>query len=612
MDTNQTGNRYCDGRTKHQYILLIFLLFPILILISLLYWYQPEGGQWRLLWAPSLDINLSFRLDSLSFSFACLISGIGVLVQLYALAYLRGKSSRFSFHLYLTLFMLAMLGVVMSDNILLLFVFWELTTITSYLLIGFDHENPKSRKNALQSLIVAGAGGLALLAGLILLGMITDSYELNVIIEQSSLIARHNLFVPSLVLILLGAFTKSAQFPFHFWLPNAMAAPTPVSAYLHSATMVKAGIYLLARLSPVYSQSEIWFYTLGIVGGFTAIWCAILALRQTDLKLMLAYSTNVALGKLTLLLGIGTELAITAMLLFILAHSFYKAGLFMVAGNIDKATGTRDIRVLRGLKSVLLLSLIAAVVAALSKSGVPPLLGFLSKEYMYKAAVEISSWATATFLVVNALMAALALTLVIKPFLAHYTGEPTPAKPVESDLGLWLPPIVLALGSIMAPVIGLGWLNTHVVSPGVLFAYPNTNPEVVKLWQGFNVPLLLSAVTLVLGYILYKVVPHILAWRERIPITLPNANDVFDRMMGAMMMFAKWQTQLLQQKRLSVYVLMFFVVLAGILLSQPLSIPQYVLTGLLTVEFYEVAIALLLVAAVLLCTFSRSRLLAIA
>ena len=405
MDTNQTGNRYCDGRTKHQYILLIFLLFPILILISLLYWYQPEGGQWRLLWAPSLDINLSFRLDSLSFLFACLISGIGVLVQLYALAYLRGKSSRFSFHLYLTLFMLAMLGVVMSDNILLLFVFWELTTITSYLLIGFDHENPKSRKNALQSLIVTGAGGLALLAGLILLGMITDSYELNVIIEQSSLIARHNLFVPSLVLILLGAFTKSAQFPFHFWLPNAMAAPTPVSAYLHSATMVKAGIYLLARLSPVYSQSEIWFYTLGIVGGFTAIWCAILALRQTDLKLMLAYSTNVALGKLTLLLGIGTELAITAMLLFILAHSFYKAGLFMVAGNIDKATGTRDIRVLRGLKSVLLLSLIAAVVAALSKSGVPPLLGFLSKEYMYKAAVEISSWATATFLVVNAPMA---------------------------------------------------------------------------------------------------------------------------------------------------------------------------------------------------------------
>ena len=192
--------------------------------------------------------------------------------------------------------MLAMLGVVTSDNVLLLFVFWELTTITSYLLIGFNHEKEKSRKNALQSLIVTGAGGLALLAGLILLGEMAGSYEIREIVRNSTAIAQHEWFIASLFLILLGAFTKSAQFPFHFWLPNAMAAPTPVSAYLHSATMVKAGVYLLARVSPVYSHSDIWFYTLGIVGGFTAIWCALLALKQTDLKLMLAYSTNVALG----------------------------------------------------------------------------------------------------------------------------------------------------------------------------------------------------------------------------------------------------------------------------------------------------------------------------
>jgi multicomponent Na+:H+ antiporter subunit A len=612
MTINQTGNKFIDGRPKRQYTLAIFVLLPILIFASLLYWYQPEGMRWSFLWVPSLGINLSFRLDGLSFLFACLISGIGALIQIYALSYLRGKSSRFSFHLYLTLFMLAMLGVVMSDNILLLFVFWELTTITSYLLIGFNHDSKKARNNALQSLIVTGAGGLALLAGLILLGMMAGSYELSVIIEQSAIIAQHSLFVPSLVLILLGAFTKSAQFPFHFWLPNAMAAPTPVSAYLHSATMVKAGIYLLARLSPVYSQSDIWFYTLGIVGGFTAIWCAILALKQTDMKLMLAYSTNVALGKLVLLLGIGTELAITAALLFILAHSFYKAALFMVIGNIDKATGTRDIGVLRGLKSVLLLSLVAAIVAALSKSGVPPLLGFLSKEYMYKASIEVSSWATVTFLVVNAFMVAIALALVIKPFFAHYGGDPTPAKPVELDRGLWLPPILLAIGSIVVPVVGLSWLNLQVIVPGVLSADLNANPEAVKLWQGLNLPLLLSAVTLLLGYILYKVFPRVLVRWERMPITMPNANDVFGRVMGAMMTFANWQTQLLQQKRLSVYVLMFFAVLAGVLISQPIVIPQHFFFGLSNVKFYEVAIALLLVTAALLCTFSRSRLLSIA
>ncbi|AXY03675.1 hypothetical protein D1115_22565 (plasmid) [Vibrio alfacsensis] len=374
---------------------------------------------WKAVWIPSLDVNLSFKLDGLSLLFACLISGIGALIQIYALAYLEGHSSRFSFHLYLTLFMLAMLGVVTSDNILLLFVFWELTTITSYLLIGFNHEKDKSRKNALQSLIVTGAGGLALLAGLILLGEMAGSYEISTIVAQSTLIAQHEWFLPSLILILLGAFTKSAQFPFHFWLPNAMAAPTPVSAYLHSATMVKAGVYLLARVSPIYSQRALVLHARHF-GGFTAIWCALLALKQTDLKLMLAYSTNVALGKLVLLIGMGTELAMMAALLFILAHSFYKAALFMVVGNIDKATGTRDIRMLHGLKAVLVLSVTAAILAALSKSGVPPLLGFLSKEYMYKSGLEVSVILTSIFLMVNVTMVALALALIVKPFFATY------------------------------------------------------------------------------------------------------------------------------------------------------------------------------------------------
>ena len=605
------GNKNTQGSKDRSLVLMIFPLLPMVIFVSLISWYEPGGVSWQAAWVPGLDVNLSFKLDGLSFLFACLISGIGALIQIYALAYLKGHSSRFSFHLYLTLFMLAMLGVVTSDNILLLFVFWELTTITSYLLIGFNHEKDKSRKNALQSLIVTGAGGLALLAGLILLGEMAGSYEISTIVAQSALIAQHEWFLPSLILILLGAFTKSAQFPFHFWLPNAMAAPTPVSAYLHSATMVKAGVYLLARVSPIYSHSEIWFYTLGIFGGFTAIWCALLALKQTDLKLMLAYSTNVALGKLVLLIGMGTELAMMAALLFILAHSFYKAALFMVVGNIDKATGTRDIRMLHGLKAALVISVTAAILAALSKSGVPPLLGFLSKEYMYKSGLEVSVILTTIFLLVNVTMVALALALIVKPFFATYEGNPTPAKKVEASKGLWMPAMLLAIASVLAPLFGLGWINNNVVVPGVLSSLPDSAPEAAKLWQGVNLPLALSALTLLLGFVLYRVYPRLLViWQRKVPV-LPTAESVFDKIMAGMMRLAKWQTQLLQQKRLSHYVLLFFIVLAGLLLSSPLVIPQARFAALADISFYEISVALLLIGAALVCTFTTSRLLAV-
>ncbi len=608
---SEIEKKHRQGSKDHSLILMIFPVLPMVIFFLLISWYEPGGVSWQANWVPSLDVNLSFKLDGLSFLFACLISGIGALIQIYALAYLKGYSSRFSFHLYLTLFMLAMLGVVTSDNILLLFVFWELTTITSYLLIGFNHEKDKSRKNALQSLIVTGAGGLALLAGLVLLGEMAGSYEISTIIAQSTLIAQHAWFLPSLVLILLGAFTKSAQFPFHFWLPNAMAAPTPVSAYLHSATMVKAGVYLLARVSPIYSHSEIWFYTLGIFGGFTAIWCALLALKQTDLKLMLAYSTNVALGKLVLLIGIGTELAMMAALLFILAHSFYKAALFMVVGNIDKATGTRDIRMLYGLKTALILSLVAAIIAALSKSGVPPLLGFLSKEYMYKSGLEVSVILTTIFLLVNVTMVALALALIVKPFFATYEGNPTPAKKVEASKGLWMPAMLLAIASVLAPLFGLGWVNNNVVIPGVLSSLPDSAPQAAKLWQGVNLPLALSALTLLLGFVLYRIYPRLLvSWQRKVPV-LPTAESVFDKIMAAMMRLAKWQTQLLQQKRLSHYVLLFFIVLTGLLLSSPLVIPQARFAALMDISFYEISIALLLIGAALVCTFTTSRLLAV-
>ncbi|GAM74041.1 Na(+) H(+) antiporter subunit A [Vibrio ishigakensis] len=602
------GNQslYEGGR---QPSLLVFALLPLLILIFLWLEYQPLGSRWTYDWVPSLGINLTFNLDGLSFLFAALISGVGVLIQTYAWSYMKGTKSRFLFHLYLTLFMLAMLGVVLSDNILLLFVFWELTTITSYLLIGFNHENSKSRKNALQSLIVTGSGGLALLAGLIMLGQMAQSYELSEIVEKASGFQDHSLFMPSLVLILLGAFTKSAQFPFHFWLPNAMAAPTPVSAYLHSATMVKAGIYLLARVSPIYSGTEVWVVTLMLFGGVTALWCALVALKQTDLKLMLAYSTNVALGKLTLLLGLGTELAIAAAMLFIVAHSFYKASLFMVVGNIDKATGTRDIRILGGLKSLLVLSLVAAGIAALSKSGVPPMMGFLSKEYMYKAGLESGLWIAILLLLVNAIMVALALALVIKPFLQK-PAERVVSKPVERDIGLWVPPILLAFASLLLPLYGLNWVNTHLISPSSLAISPAMTPELIKLWQGLNLPLLLSVITTVLGIVLYLAMA---AFSKRFEaISFPDANKVFDALLEGMLAIAKWQTRLLQQKRLSLYVLGFFSVLGVLLLSQPLSVYNHLSLGLKQVALYEYGLAAILIGAALLCAISTYRLLSVA
>ncbi len=596
----------------HTVVLMMFPLLSFVIFISVLNWNQPEGMSWFLSWVPSLDINFSFRLDGLSFLFACLISGIGTLIQIYALAYMRNHKARFSFHLYLTLFMLSMLGVVTSDNVLLLFVFWELTTVTSYLLIGFNHESDDARKKALQALLVTGSGGLALLAGLILLGQAAGSYEMSIILQQAALMAEHEWYLPSLVLILIGAFAKSAQFPFHFWLPNAMAAPTPVSAYLHSATMVKAGVYLLARLSPVYSASDYWFYTLGIVGGITAIWCAILAMKQTDLKLMLAYSTNVALGKLVLLIGMGTELALSAAMLFILAHSFYKAALFMVAGVIDKATGTRDITKLHGLKAVLVISLVVAILAALSKAGLPPSLGFLSKEYMYKAGLESGNVIVALLLIVNVLMIAVTIALIYKPFFGRDQQEPTPAKDVESMKGLWLPAMLLSIVGAMVSLIGLDWINQNVVIPGVVSVFPESEPEATKLWQGLNLPLLLSMITLALGYAVFALYPTVLLGWQKNLAPLPKAEWVFEQIIRIVLRFATWQTQCLQQKRLSNYVLLFSLVLTMILISKPLLISQSVFSELVEVQFHEGMIALLLVAAVVTCVVTSSRLLAVA
>ena len=316
-------------------------------------------------WLPALGLNANFRLDGLALLFALLILGIGLLIQAYACFYLDKTEPYARFLTYLMLFQGAMLGIVLSDNILLLLVFWELTSLSSFLLIGFWSHLPQARQGARMALATTGAGGLAMIAGLMILGHIVGSYDLSTILTQKTAIQTSPLYLPALILILLGAFTKSAQFPFHFWLPHAMAAPTPVSAYLHSATMVKAGLFLPARLWPVLSGTPEWFWIVTSAGLITMAFAAKVALFKDDLKAILAYSTVSHLGLITFLLGLGTKAAATAAIFHILCHATFKAALFMLAGIVDHATHTRDIRALGGLRRAMPITFGLATIATL-------------------------------------------------------------------------------------------------------------------------------------------------------------------------------------------------------------------------------------------------------
>nr|MBA2432325.1 Na(+)/H(+) antiporter subunit A [Chthoniobacterales bacterium] len=396
-------------------------------------------------WVPSLGLALAFRIDGLSLLFLLLIAAIGALILVYAGGYLHGHRHEGRFFGFILFFMGSMLGLVASENLIVMFVFWELTSLASYLLIGFDHEQPKARASALQALLITGGGGLALLAGFILLGQVGGSYSFSELLQNGDAVREHTLYLPILLLVLAGALTKSAQMPFHFWLPSAMAAPTPVSAYLHSATMVKAGVFLLARMNPLLGETVPWHNILTIVGVITMLGGALLALPQTDLKLLLAYSTVSALGALVLLLGIGTRLAMEAAIVYLFVHALYKAALFMVAGAIDHEAGTRDVRSLSGLIRIMPITAVAAGLAALSMSGFPPLLGFIGKELLYEAKVQsadIGLLVTGMGVLANVAMVAVALLVGFTPF--HGILRKPGARGHEPSLALWLGPATLA------------------------------------------------------------------------------------------------------------------------------------------------------------------------
>ena len=452
-------------------------------------------------WVPSLGLSLSFHLDGLALLFAPIVTGVGTLIVLYAVGYLGEHPQAGRFLAILYAFMGSMLGVVLSDSLVAVFVFWELTGFTSYLLIGFEHERPEARRAALQALIVTGSGGLGLLAAAVMIGKAGGTVSLFALLGRGASLREHDLYAGITALVLLAAFTKSAQFPFHFWLPSAMEAPTPVSAYLHSATMVKVGIYLVARMTPILGGTAPWTMALVGVGALTMAGAAYRSVMETDLKRILAYSTIGALGMLTFLLGIGTRAAVAASLAYLLAHACYKGALFLVAGAVDHETGTRDVSVLGGLRHTMPATAAAAVLAAASMAGAPLFLGFVAKEQVYEAALHALGWpATILAIVASALIGAAGFIAGLSPF----AGDPkTSAATHDAPPSLWSGPLVLAavglLGGVAPALFDVPLtLATRAVVPGA-----GSEPVRLAAWHGFTPVLLLSALTLAGSALLY-------------------------------------------------------------------------------------------------------------
>ena len=469
---------------------------------------QSVLEQWQ--WLPQVGIDFSFRLDALSLIFSLLITGIGTLIYIYAYYYLNPKNSLSKLYALLMLFMTAMLGISLSNNLIILLVFWELTSISSFLLVGYWSNYDAAQRGSRMALTITGMGGLAMLGGFILLGQIAGTYQIDQLTGMAQQIQSSSLFVPALLLILLGAFTKSAQFPFHFWLPNAMAAPTPVSAYLHSATMVKAGIFLVARLLPIFVGSALFHNLVTTIGLFTLCMAAFFAIFKEDLKGLLAYSTISHLGLIMCLLGIGSPLAVAAAMFHIINHATFKAALFMIAGIIDHESGTRDLRKLSGLWQLLPFTATLTMITAAAMAGVPFTNGFLSKEMFF---TELLANLSGGYVVLAACVATLAglfavaysVRLVHGVFFDGAIGKDVPNKNAhEPHIGMRAPAILLAILCILVGLIP-ALLVENIVNAGTRASTQVNSFEGVHLaiWHGFNLPLLMSAIALIGGVTFY-------------------------------------------------------------------------------------------------------------
>ncbi len=564
-------------------------------------------------WIPSLDISLSFFLDGLSLTFVLIISFVGFVVFLYASSYMEGHKYIGRFYVYITIFMASMLGLVTSDNLMTMFVFWELTSISSYLLIGFNHDKERSRFSALQALLITGGGGLALLAGIIILANISGGWSISSLAGMNELITNNKLYPAAAILILIGAFTKSAQFPFHFWLPNAMEAPTPVSAYLHSATMVKAGIYLMARMNPSMGGTELWQDSMLFVGAATMLFTAVLAFKQTDLKKLLAYSTLSVLGTLTMLLGIGNDLAIKAFMIYLLAHALYKATLFLVAGTIDHETGTRDVNKLSGLKKLMPITAAVAVLASLSKMGIVPLVGFVGKETVYASALEFTRFGS-LFIVLavaaNIFVVYITLAVGFRPFFG--VQRETPKAAHEAPFRMWFGPLLLAVSGLI-----LGIFSSIIINSLINFSELGVISEKlnipVKLWHGFTLELVLSVITVALGVLLYLKREIFLRIVNNFSFTkFVKPSYYYEVLLNGTINFAKFQSKVLQNGYLRYYVMVILITTVGLAGFTLFSFKDFAETKIsFEPTFAEIIIGLVMIGATFSAVRAKSRLAAI-
>ncbi|HSK93555.1 MAG TPA: putative monovalent cation/H+ antiporter subunit A [Candidatus Angelobacter sp.] len=566
-------------------------------------------------WVPGLGLDVQLSLDGLGMLFALLISGIGTLVVVYAGGYLSGDRRLGRFYLILFGFMASMLGVALADNVILLYVFWALTGLTSYLLIGFDSHSATARRAALQALLTTFAGELALLAGVLMLARAGGSFQISELVERGDRIAADPLFAPMMVLLVAGALTKSAQFPFHYWLPNAMEAPTPVSAYLHSATMVKAGVYLLARFSPIFAGTDLWLWLVGGSGAITMVLGGVLALHQTDLKRLLAYSTVSALGIMTFLLGLGTEYAVNAAVVFLIGHALYKGTLFLVAGILDHETGMRDASRLSGLRRAMPLTTVAAVLAAFSMAGLLPFFGFIGKELVYEATLDAVDLApallTAAVLLPNVAFVVVAIVAGVRPFAGPRVDLPKVAH--DPGPSMLAGPLLLGGLGVITGLVPAAFAS-GLASRAVASITGTPSDLELALWHGITPMLLLSGVTLLLGIVAF--------WRLRAVARLARRADVGTRIgperayeagLEGIQRGAELLAGALQSGYLRRYLL--------IILTVGISLVGYAFLARgplppITVPFdaqpHEVTVVVIIVAAAMVAITTRSRLSAIA
>ena len=628
-------------RYKNIHIGWIVLIIPVTLFILLSTYIQRiakgETFIYTFKWIPSYGINITTYLDGLSMIFSLLITGVGSLVILYSIFYLSSKESLQHFYCYLLLFMGAMLGVVFSDNLMVLYAFWELTSVSSFLLIAFWHHRKASRAGARKAMVITVTGGIAMLAGFLLLYAASGTFSIREMIANVEVIQTSYLFIPAMLLVLLGAFTKSAQFPFHIWLPDAMEAPTPVSAYLHSATMVKAGIYLVARTTPIFAGEAIWFWVVSIIGLLTLFWGSFNAVKQYDLKALLAYSTVSQLGLIMCLLGLGSAAihlgyskssviytqATFAALFHLINHSTFKGALFMMVGIVDHEVGTRDIRRLGGLMSLMPFTFTIALIGSFSMAGLPPFNGFLSKEMFFIATLEIANlnifnleslgllfpiiaWVASIFTFIYSAI------IVIKTFFGKLRPERLEKQPHEAPFGMLVSPFIL-IGLIVGIFFLPNVLGNYILQPAMASIYPmfpsaNELTPKISAWHGFEVELFMTIGVVIVGIFMYRTLKK---WRpiyQLIPQRF-TLNAIFDRVIHGSENYAGKMTNRYMNGSFTAYMgyiyIVFVAIVAGYFVLSDAFAWDYSQDS--KIEYYELILVFIMIFAAVAILFVKSR-----